>query len=138
MIPNGSRVLWTAAVVVVGIAVSLVGCASLGPASPVPVTDIGAVAGTWKGIVYGPGSERQNVDLMIKPDGSYEVVARQPIGESRSKGKVVVSNGRLLFEGERGRGIGTLLTNSAGNRSMSVEATLSDGRILTAQLATSP
>ncbi len=137
MIPNGSRLLWTAAVVL-GFAVSLVGCASLGPSSPVPVSNIGAVAGTWKGIVYGPGSERQSVDLMIKPDGSYEVVARQPIGESHSKGKVVVSDGRLLFEGERGRGIGTLLTNAAGNRIMSIEATLSDGRILTAQLSTSP
>jgi len=137
MIPNGSRLLWTAAVVV-GLAASLVGCASLGPATPVPVFDIGAVAGTWKGVVYGPGSERQNVDLVIRSDGSYEVVARQPIGESRSKGKVVVSDGRLLFEGERGHGVGTLQTNPAGNRSMNIEATLSDGRILTAQLATSP
>ena len=136
MIPNGSRLLWTA--VVVGFAVSLVGCASLGPASPVPVSNVGAVAGTWKGIVYGPGSERQDVDLTIRPDGSYDVVARQPIGESRSKGRVVVSDGRLIFEGERGHGVGTLQTNSAGNRSMTIDAVLSDGRPLTAHLATSP
>ena len=137
MKPNGARSLWAAAVVL-GFCVSLVGCASLGPAGPIPVSDLNAVAGTWKGIVYGPGSERQNIDLAIRPDGSYELVSRQPIGESRSKGKVAVNDGRLLFEGERGRGVGTLHTNSAGNRTMTIDAVLSDGRTLTAQLATSP
>jgi hypothetical protein len=138
MMPNRARLLWTAAVVV-GFAVSLVGCASLGPASPVPVSDLGTVAGTWKGIVYGPGSERQNVDLMIRADGTYQIVARQPIGESGNKGKVVVKDGRLLFEGEKGgHGVGTLQANSAGNRTMSIDAILSDGRTLTAQLSASP
>ena len=138
MMPNGARLLLTAAVVV-GIAVSLVGCASLGPARPVPVSDLGAVAGTWKGLVYGTGSERQNVDLTIRTDGSFEIVAREPIGESGNKGKVVVKDGRLLFEGETGgHGVGTLLTNSAGNRTMSIDAILSDGRTLTAQLSASP
>jgi hypothetical protein len=38
----------------------------------------------------------------------------------------VISEGRLILEGEKGRGVGTLLRNPAGDRFMSIEATLSD------------
>ena len=51
--------------VVLGLTVALVGCASLGPATPVAVSDLGSVAGTWKGVVYGPGSEPEYVELTI-------------------------------------------------------------------------
>jgi hypothetical protein len=51
---------------------------------------------------------------------------------------MVISDGRLRIEGEKGRGVATLLTNPAGDRLMSVEATLSDNSILTAKLWPSP
>src|SRR5262245_4242563 len=121
---------------VVGFAASLLGCASLGPLTPVPVSDVRSVAGTWKGVVYRSSSEAQPIALTIGEDGSYDVVVSlQPIGESRGAGKIVIRDGRLLFEGQKGRGLGTLLTNPAGDRVMNIEATLSDNSILTAKLS---
>ncbi len=137
---NRAQSLWTAltATVIIGFAASLLGCASAGPVTPVVVSDVKSVAGTWKGIVYRSGFEPEQVVLTIREDGSYDIVAAQQLGTSRGKGTMVVSNGRLVIEGERGRGVATLLKNPAGDRVMSVEATLSDNSILTAKLWPSP
>jgi hypothetical protein len=136
---NRARSLWTAltATVIVGFAASLIGCASAGPVTPVVVSDVKSVAGTWKGIVYRSGSEPEQIVLTIREDGSYDLVSAQPLG-SRGKGTMVVSNGRLVIEGEKGRGVATLLKNPAGDRVMNVEATLSDNSTLTAKLWPSP
>jgi hypothetical protein len=140
MTSNRARSLWTAltATVIVGFAASLIGCASAGPVTPVAVSDIKSVAGTWKGIVYQSGSEPDQVVLTIREDGTYDVVSAQPRGTSRGKGKIVVSDGRLLMEGEKGRGLGTVLKNPAGDLVLNVEATLSDNSILTAKLWPQP
>jgi len=137
---NRAQSLWTAltATVIIGFAASLMGCASAGPVTPVVLSDVKSVAGTWKGIVYRSGFEPEQVVLTIREDGSYDIVAAQQLGTSRGKGTMVVSNGRLVIEGERGRGVATLLKNPAGDRVMSVEATLSDNSILTAKLWPSP
>jgi hypothetical protein len=136
MTVSRARSLWTVltATVIVGFAASLVGCASVGPVTPVAVSDVKSVAGTWKGTVYRSGSEPDYVVLTIREDGSYDVVSAQTRGTSRGKGKIVVSDGRLLIEGEKGRGVGTLLRNPAGDLVMDIEATLSDNSILTAKL----
>ena len=121
---------------VVGLAATLAGCASAGPVAPVAVSDIKSVAGTWKGILY-PKSESDpyNITLTIREDGSYDVLTtRDPIGTSSGKGKIVISDGRLVMEGERGRGVGRLLKDPAGNLLMDVDATLSDNSTLTAKL----
>jgi hypothetical protein len=140
MTSNRARSLWTAltAPVIIGFAASLIGCASAGPVTPVAVSDIKSVAGTWKGIVYQSGSEPDQVVLTIREDGTYDVVSAQPRGTSRGKGKIVVSDGRLLMEGEKGRGLGTVLKNPAGDLVLNVEATLSDNSILTAKLWPQP
>jgi len=115
----------------------VVGCASLGPITPVAVSDIKAVAGTWKGVVYRRSVfEPDNVTLMIREDGSYDVVsAQEPIGVSRGKGKIVIDEGRLIFEGVNGRGVGTVLRDPAGNLMMEVHATMSDNSTLSAKLS---
>jgi len=140
MTSNRARSLWTAltATVLVGFAASLIGCASVGPVTPVAVSDVKSVAGTWKGIVYQSGSEPDQVVLTIREDGSYDVVSAQPRGTSRGKGKIVVSDGRLVIEGEKGRGVATVLKNPAGDRVMNIEATLSDNSTVTAKLWPSP
>ncbi|PWU21032.1 MAG: hypothetical protein C5B48_11765 [Candidatus Rokuibacteriota bacterium] len=100
---------------VVGFAVTLVGCASLGPVTPVAVSGIEAVTGTWKGIVYPTSeSDPDYVTLTIREDGSYDVVSgRHPIWESsRGKGKIVISEGQMVMEGDRGRGIARLLRDA--------------------------
>jgi hypothetical protein len=100
-----------------------------------------SVAGTWKGIVYERSEVEPNyVVLTIREDGSYDVVSDRPvgaIGASRGKGKIVISEGRLLFEGERGRGVGTLLRSRGGDLIMNVDATLSDNSTLSAELSRS-
>ena len=121
--------------VIVGLSVSLVGCANLGPVTPVAVADVTSVSGTWEGIVYLPGSERDEVTLTILDHGSFDVVSKKILATSRGTGHIVISDGRLLLEGARGlRGVGTVLRNPAGDVLMKIEATLSDNSHLSAQL----
>jgi hypothetical protein len=138
MTPRGGQSLCTvfATILVVGFAASLAGCVSLG-LTPVAVSDIKSVAGTWQGVVYQSGSEPDHVTLTIRQDGSYNVESRQGIGTSRGQGQIVVKDGRLLMQGEKGRGVGTLLSSRGGPRVMRIEATLSDHRIVTAELGPS-
>jgi hypothetical protein len=104
------------------------------------VSDIKTVTGTWEGIVY-PNSELDpdRVTLTIRDDGTHDVVsaARQTIGTSRGKGTIVIRDGRLIMEGERGRGVARLLKDRDGNLMMIVDATLSDNRTLSVQLSPS-
>jgi hypothetical protein len=140
MTRTGLRLLGTVLIAfVVGLAVSMVGCASVGPVTPVAVSDIKAVTGTWKGIVYTKSEfEQDYVTLTIREDGSYDVVsAQEPIGVSRGRGKIVINEGRLIIEGEKGRGVGRLLRDPAGNLMMEVDATLSDHSTLSAKLSRS-
>ena len=137
MIPGGTRSLWTtlAATVVVGFAASLIGCASAGPLTPVVVSDVKSVAGTWTGVVYKSDSEPEYVALIIEENGSYHVESRQALGPTRGKGTIVISGGRLIFQGENGRGVGTVLRSPSGDRVMDIQATLSDNSVLTAKLS---
>jgi hypothetical protein len=135
---RGTRSIWPVftATIVVGFAASLIGCASAGPLTPVAVSDVKSVAGTWKGVVYRSSFEPAYVALTIREDGSYDVEFRQTFG-SHGKGTIVISEGRLILEGEKGHGMGTLLTNPAGDRFMNIEAVLSDNTTLTAKLSLS-
>ncbi len=73
-------------------------------------------------------------------DGTYEVVLAEPVGTSqpigitRGHGKIAIKDGRLLFEGVNGHGVGTLLKNPGGDLVMNVDATLNDNSTLTAKL----
>jgi hypothetical protein len=125
--------------VIVGFASSLVGCANLGPVTPVAVSDVKSVSGTWEGIVYlprsQPGSERNDVTVTIRDDGSFDVVSKKLLGTSRGTGRIVISDGRLVVEGARGlRGVGTVLRNPAGDVLMKIEGTLADNSTLSATL----
>ena len=51
---------------------------------------------------------------------------------------LVISGGRLIFQGEKGHGVGTVLRSPSGDRVMDVEATLSDNSTLTAKLSPRP
>jgi hypothetical protein len=102
--------------------------------TPVAVSDVKSLSGTWEGTVYLPGSERDDVTLTIRDDGSYDVLSKRGIGASSGKGHIVISDGRLIIEGERGRGVGTVLRNRAGDVVMKVDMTLSDNRNLSAEL----
>jgi len=130
------RSLWAVVGVtlVAGFAASLMGCATVGPVSTVMVPDIKSVTGTWKGILYVSSTEPDYVTLTIREDGTYDLVSQERIGTSRGSGKVVVSDGRLVFEGEKGHGAATLLKNPGGELVMYAQGTLDDNRTLTAKL----
>src|SRR5262249_27869144 len=134
MTARGAQILWAVltATALVGFAALLVGCANLGPVTPVAVYDLGSVTGTWKAVVNGPGSEPESDYAAIREECSKDVVPRQQIGESRVNGKIVLRDGRLLLEGPKGHGVGTVVTNAAGDRVMNIEATLSDNSTLSA------
>ena len=133
---SSRRVVFSVLVVsvIAGSTVSLVDCASIGPVTPVTVSDVESLSGTWEGIVYLPGSERNDITVTIHDDGSYDALSRKPLGVSRGRGRIVISDGRLIIEGQRGRGVGTVLRNSAGDVLMKVEMTLSDNSHLSAEL----
>ena len=122
------------ATVVAASAASFLGCASYGPAANVAVPDVKSVTGTWKGTVYRSGFEPESVALAIHDDGSYDVVLIGSSGTSRGRGKVLVSDGRLLVEGAKGRGAGTLLRNPTGDLVLNVDMVLDDNSTLTAKL----
>jgi hypothetical protein len=134
---SGARSPWMVLTVAVVVAAVLVGCASTGPLTPVAVTDIKSVAGKWKGVVYRPGIEGDYIELTIREDGSYDFLSRQTVGSSTGRGKMVVSDGRLVIQGEKGRGVATVLKNAGGDRVMKVEATLADNSTLSASLSPS-
>ena len=116
------------------VAASLLGCATVGPVTPVVVSDVKLITGTWKGTVYRSGFEPDSVTLTIHDDGSYDVVSTRLGGTSSGSGKIVVTDGRLLVEGRRGRGAGTLLKNAAGDLVLNVDMTLNDNSTLTTKL----
>jgi hypothetical protein len=135
MTQQSLRSSWFVVSVVVGFAALLVGCAELGPVTQITVPDVKSVTGTWKGIIYQSGFEPDYVTLTIQDDGSFDVVSAQRNASSRVHGKVVISDGRLLFEGAGGgRGLGTVLKNPAGDVVLNIEGTLSDNSTLTAKL----
>jgi hypothetical protein len=136
MTPSRAQSLWTVftAAVVVAFAASLVGCAL----TPVAVSDIKSVAGTWKGTVYPSSQEPDNITLTIREDGSYEIASRYTVGASRGQGQIVISEGRLILKGVKGSGVATVLSGPGGDRVMNIEATLSDNSTLTAKLWPSP
>jgi len=136
MAAKGLRSLWTVlgVTIMIGLAAALAGCASVGPVTQVSVPDIKSVTGTWKGIVYRSGGEPENITLTIREDGTYDIVSADKVGASRGSGKIVISDGRLVIEGERGRGVGTLARNGGGDLVMNVDATLNDNSTLSAKL----
>ena len=136
MAAKGLRSLWTVlgVTIMIGLAAALAGCASVGPVTQVSVPDIKSVTGTWKGIVYRSGGEPENITLTIREDGTYDIVSADKVGASRGSGKIVIRDGRLVIEGERGRGVGTLARNGGGDLVMNVDATLNDNSTLSAKL----
>jgi len=140
MTPHGRRPQWAVLTVAIaaGLAASLVGCASIGPASTVAVSDVKSLAGKWAGVVYGAGyDDGIKVDVTIREDGSYDAVSRQRDSSSSGKGKIVLTDGRLVVEGQRGNGVATLQRGPGGLRILRIEMTLSDNSNLSAELSPS-
>jgi hypothetical protein len=119
--------------IVVGL---VVGCAGGGSSAtttaPVPITDIASIAGKWVGLLEIAGSrDREDyVEVTIAGDGTYRAAAARTIGVMDARGKVTVSGGRLLIQGDSGgKGTAALYTQPGQPpRLLQVNGTAADGR----------
>jgi hypothetical protein len=117
------------------IALGFAGCATSGSSTaggPVVITDLASIAGKWVGLLEMAGSQdRQDyIEVTIAGDGTYRAASARTIGVMDARGKVTLSDGKLLIQGERGgKGIGTLFTQTGQPpRLLQVNGTASDGR----------
>ncbi len=130
-----------APLVLVLVATLLAACAGTGTGptealAPVPITDFRMVAGKWEGTVSGLSAKRDDGDwaeMTISPDGTYDFGIYRTIGVFGGRGTFTLSDGKLQMRGERGSATYALY-QGGGKRVLQVQATLSDGRPLTAKL----
>jgi len=121
------------------------GCASLASDSarrgtPVTVTSIATVAGRWAGLSDLPGDrmDENYVEVTLRDDGSYEATSARTIGFMDARGRVQVSDGRLLIQGNSGsRGTATLYS-AGGERTLLVEMETPKTGSITARLRPQP
>ena len=130
-----------APLVIVLVATVLAACAGTGGGptaelAPVPITDFKMVAGKWEGTVLGLSAKRDDGDwaeMTISPDGAYDFGIYRTIGVFGGRGTFTLSDGKLQMRGDRGSATYALY-QGGGKRVLQVQATLSDGRPLTAKL----
>lgn len=121
------------------------GCASLASDSasrgtPVAVTSVATVAGRWAGLSYLPGDrmDENYIEVTLRNDGSYEATSARTIGFMDARGRVQVSDGRLLIHGDSGsRGTATLYS-AGGERTLLVEMDTPRAGSITARLRPQP
>ena len=120
----GSRWLF-----LVGILIVAVGCATAPPARP--VTSLNQVAGTWEGTVAGPGNNAVIKNMVVKPDGTWELelVGGNP---PRHKGRVQLIDGKLRSRSET-TGNSSTWTLHEGDGKRVLKSVNDDGRV-TAEL----
>ena len=128
-----------------GVAVVLIltGCAGTTAGTAVAVTDIASVAGKWTGLLEMAGSQDREdfVDLTVDGSGLYRAAAARTIGAMDAQGKVrVISDGKILFQGDRGsQATATLYTQaSQPQRTLLMEGTTPSGRRFRARLHQQP
>src|SRR5262249_3118085 len=120
----------------VAFAAVLAGCASSGSVTPTAVSDVKSLAGKWTGLMYGPApNQTDQVVMTIGEDGAYEIVTYRTIGEARGRGRIMISDGQLVLQGEKGRGSASVMTRPDGGRVMKVDATLNDNTPMSATLS---
>ncbi len=70
---------------------------------PIPVPDVGSVAGMWEGLLEQSASRRDDwVRLRIQQNGRYHFEAARTIGVFSGNGQFEVENGKLIGRSERG------------------------------------
>jgi hypothetical protein len=130
---TGARLFWTV-FVVVGLAVSLGACATTDAPTFIAVSDVKSLAGKWAGLAVGPGSNQQDyIEMTIREDGSYDVLTRRTVGTLRGNGTIVIREGRIIMQGGKGRGVGSLM-GERGERVMKVDVTFPDNIDMSATL----
>jgi hypothetical protein len=133
---------WVPGVVIV---LALGGCAGGGASAartPVVVTDVASVVGKWTGLLETEGSGDRNdfVELTVDSSGAYRASTARTIGAINAAGTVLVSDGKMLFKGDRGsQATGTLYAAPTDpRRTLLLQGATSSGRRFTARLQQQP
>jgi hypothetical protein len=127
------------------LAAALGGCAGAPPpesastrsaGSAIAASDVRQVAGRWGGIARGPASSREDyVEMTIGEDGRYEAVTHRQTGTFRSRGQLVLSDGRYLARSERGgEAILQLMSDVSGHRRLKIDGHIDEQRTVSAEL----
>src|SRR5262245_24678362 len=122
------------------VAMVLTACAAGGGASDpgtlVTITDVKMVAGRWDGLMSPEtGRERDDyVEVTLREDRTYEAKSSRTIGVMDARGTYQISDGKLLFQGQRSTGTGTLW-DKAGQRLLTVAVTTTEGLRYSARLS---
>lgn len=117
----------------------VLGCAG-GPSAPsivpVAITDLKTVAGKWTGLYSrdtSSSSREDWVELAIKEDGTYEFGSFRQVGALHGKGKLMLRDGKLYGQGERGSTVYSLF-DRGGKPLLKVAAQDTAGMSYTAEL----
>ena len=104
----------------------------------VHVTDLASVVGKWKGLLAVEGRGDDDVDMIevtIDDRGAYRARTARTIGLLDAQGKIVVSDGKLRLEGERGaRATATLYEGASPSRALGVVGATPSGRSFSVRL----
>jgi hypothetical protein len=78
--------------------------------TPVAITDVKMVAGRWEGLMSPEtGRERDDfIEVALRENRTYEAKSSRTVGVIDARGTYQVSDGKLLFQGERSTGTATL------------------------------
>jgi hypothetical protein len=121
------------------------GCASgtagaAGRGTQIPVTAVGSVVGRWAGLSDLPGhrNDDQYVEVTVRNDGTYEATSARTIGFMDARGRVRLSDGRLLIQGNDGAHGTATLYSADGQRILLVEMVSAKAGNVTARLRPKP
>lgn len=133
---------WATHVLLLMIALGLAGCASGAPTAaapaPVAVTGVSSLAGKWAGLLEMEGGRDRDdyLEITVDPNGAYRAASTRQIGLLDVRGTVTVTDGKILFKGERGgQATGAMFTQPPPDqRLLVVNGAAADGRKFTARL----
>jgi len=111
-----------------------------GRGTQVPVTNVGSVVGRWAGLSDLPGhrNDDQYVEVTVRDDGIYKATSARTIGFMDARGRVQLSDGRLLIQGNDGAHGTATLYSAGGQKTLLVEMVTAKAGNVTARLRPKP
>jgi hypothetical protein len=109
--------------------------AARGLGAPVAITDVTMVTGRWEGLM-SPETGRECddfIEVTLAENRTYEAKTTRTVGVMDARGTYQLRDGKLLFQGERSTGTGTLWDKD-GRRLLTVAVTTKEDLRYSARL----